>query len=1319
MFKYLLYIFNLIILKLFYTNNDQKNKYYDYDVRSKLSQPKKTGALTSDLSWDLACPDSERGETLTLVASNTFDKKALKLEIKWRPQKAENNQKLVTTSTKLTFESGNENFNFEQVETYSPNGSEMHGNRITQYGSSVSALKLYVILPYDRYRLVFNGNINGKLVKINALLINASVPFDFKNHYNRGYVAKQAAESKTAGGLTNIINALQHHDRHEYLVQIKGHFSVDDEQSKLFIWGFKAREMYDESAQPVTVTRLVAYFAAGKVLHFASMNGVQFGFEALGFSSIRPRPLEKYEAIMDKISASSHLEFDIRDFRIFANQRVNSTFYDSVTKDTLKGWIHLSQNENRDTPLEIAAFKASLEQYKSQLTQGLILAVNNSSSFEETRPLVVSITEDLFSRQDLVGAKAASLGQMQALADNTKDNSFSISPAIALTRFVYDELVSQFEDLKDSIRILSAKVGKGDLSSLGLDCERLQGMISNEHAKLPSAVIDAIKSQMKSAFKINDLDSLDKRLFAVRSSSWGEDEEGMSAAGQLTTCLDVAGMDGLIKAVKVCLASKFSLTNIEYKRQHGLPLDLPMAVVIQEMVACDKAGVMFTCDPASGNAGFYTITANYGLGESVVSAQADPDSIKVDVRDGHLKISEIKIGKKDVVIQSEKDVKADGDAHSTDKPASNSNKHDANVCCMSEKEILDLCKIGKVLVTYFGNYRDIEFGFKGDVLYLFQSRPVTSLDQLTDFEMLHELDTPTRSEVEFVSRANIGEVLPYAVSPLFVTYQMRHWSIVGRRLFESWGKADKKDCLLKAPEGIKIDSCHFFFSLQDSEMFRNSSSGNGKSLLAKAMEIGMFGHEVDNPELEAASKLHARKPSFWSHLIAEVSTYEYKLWPKRRTDATRRQLDQLRCDINANRYIKDHSLEELYKQIIKILDVMMDPWVDHYVVIFLASKANFILLMILSKYVKDPTELMAILSSILALAKDVLSAEIPARIEKMANIIKQRGREEADKFVQMDSKEALKYVTNDFRSELSKQFDEFMEKFGHRCYNEFELNSKTWKSRPEDIIEKLKQNCKSDIKVKNEKRSIDEILAPLKLGLIDKLLVRYYAIPSCHTYLETRERTKDGLVRYVDSSRKAVHMLGVALRQQNRIPDDDLVTFMTYDELEHLVAAPQPKLVMHALQRRRLFRKFKPEWRFDEITVGHEHFPLHMKENNELDASLVNAPKLSGTTASAGKTRGRACVVNSFEELHKVQAADILVVHSTDIAFSPIFPLIAGLVTEVGGIISHGAVVAREYGLPCVISVQDATKIIKDGEELVLDADNGCVLRVGLQQKLD
>lgn len=184
------------------------------------------------------------------------------------------------------------------------------------------------------------------------------------------------------------------------------------------------------------------------------------------------------------------------------------------------------------------------------------------------------------------------------------------------------------------------------------------------------------------------------------------------------------------------------------------------------------------------------------------------------------------------------------------------------------------------------------------------------------------------------------------------------------------------------------------------------------------------------------------------------------------------------------------------------------------------------------------------------------------------------------------------------------------------------------------------------------------------------------------------------------------------MQAEGLLPDTNLIFFLTHQEIGYLIKNRCANLVSKANRRRRLF----PEWKkiqFDEL-----HWGLIKPRNVDRIAVACDSMKVTGTPVCEGKITGRACVVKSFAEVSKINAGDILITHGTDIAWCAYFPSLSGVVTELGGLISHGAVVAREYGLPCIVGATNATAIIADGDQIYMDANAGVILKInGLNQE--
>lgn len=212
--------------------------------------------------------------------------------------------------------------------------------------------------------------------------------------------------------------------------------------------------------------------------------------------------------------------------------------------------------------------------------------------------------------------------------------------------------------------------------------------------------------------------------------------------------------------------------------------------------------------------------------------------------------------------------------------------------------------------------------------------------------------------------------------------------------------------------------------------------------------------------------------------------------------------------------------------------------------------------------------------------------------------------------------------------------------------------------------------------------------------------------------MQLREKTKSQLIAYIHELRKAYCYLAEKMQEVGLLPDMDLIFYLRHQEIGTILNdRNRCDLISKAIRRRRLF----PEWkklRFDEFNWG-----VMRPQNNEQDIIGSDCEKVIGTPVCAGRLTGRACVVKTFAEVSKIKAGDILIAYCTDVAWSPYFPILSGVVTELGGLISHGAVVAREYGLPCIVGATNATNIIQDGEEILMDANIGVIFKLGKEKE--
>lgn len=382
--------------------------------------------------------------------------------------------------------------------------------------------------------------------------------------------------------------------------------------------------------------------------------------------------------------------------------------------------------------------------------------VSYSSAKPQHNKFIYHFTDEDASSVAISGGKGASLAlltsisQMENVYDtftlNSKVLKFTVPRGFVLSVSAMDLTVSKSFELNHSIEKLAKLCSDGvDFSS---QCEVVQRCIE----KIP--VSEAIVTDVISALKVINQNE-DARI-AVRSSSVCEDGEDVSAAGQNETFLGLRSNEDVINAIRKCWASLYAYQSVHYRKQNIQPIRTGMAVVVQTMLAADCAGVLFSQNPINGAAKECLISANYGLGETVVSGEVDPDNyfVKRSYKDEKLTIVDRVCGKKGYKIQMSAD-------NSVEKV-----EVDGNQFCLSDNVVLRLSEIAVILEKLYGNGRDIEWGLKGDQIYLLQSRPITSLNQFTDWELMHEFDSPFMSDEDLSTTGNVQEVIPGAICML-------------------------------------------------------------------------------------------------------------------------------------------------------------------------------------------------------------------------------------------------------------------------------------------------------------------------------------------------------------------------------------------------------------------------------------------------------------------------------------------------------------------------------------------------------------------------
>ncbi|XP_074644588.1 rifampicin phosphotransferase-like isoform X2 [Tubulanus polymorphus] len=901
-------------------------------------------------------------------------------------------------------------------------------------------------------------------------------------------------------------------------------------------------------------------------------------------------------------------------------------------------------------------------------------------SANDREMICIPFTKSACCSSSLVGGKGAQLGSLTTLSiSNVKvPNGFCLSIK------AYEIQLKENPVLKEEVEKLENIVLKNATGNVKDICEDVVSAF--KQYAICSSVQKAIEQEMKVVFG----DKQDETLLAVRSSAAGEDGTEMSAAGQMDTILGVKGFLQVFDAVVKCWASQYAYQAVEYRRQHGQPLRSVMGVVVQEMVLSEASGVLFTREPLTGDPAVMTINANYGLGEAIVSGEAEPDTITLSrTWDDKLAILDKKVGEKKVQMH----VLEDGGTEIKEVGLKDMAK-----CCLTDAMILHLGNLGVLMEKYFGDPRDIEWAVHGGCLYLLQARPITSFDTESDYELIHEFDSPLASDKEWLTTANIQEMMPSAVTPLGLDNFGRSINYVFHNLYN-------EQRLLKLGNNLNLwkfmSVCrnHLFINIFHMGMTGENHVAGNNHVYA---EVSLFGETLDNyPEEQILE--YTGKGSFFNRLFAGFNGYLGRYVAKKMTKRWENVLKTYKID--------GDSVQELYENITLYHPDMYQCWFD---TVGNTSSSAIWSLLIVTVLSKGKTEWTAEISSdvamILSKCEDVLSAGVPASIREIARSISEIGKD--DEFLKLDSQTAVEWLNSEGSGKVKKQFADFLAQHGHRCVREAELRETSWRFEPTKLIPSIQAILKTkrfENELDRDVMSVADTIAKLKTPTTAKTrFILKWLIPWAREAVGKREWGKSISIEMMEAFKQAYWKLATLMVQESRLPDKDLLFFLTHDEIGKLIKTRSARLIARATRRRRIF-PLQRDLQFPVLNTGH---PIALDEGSESDDYFVTSVRLKGVPVSLGKIKGKARVVKSLKEAESIQYGEILIVSYTDVGWTPYFPLISGLVTEIGGLLSHGAVVAREYGLPCIVSCAKATYSFKSGDNVFLDATIGTIERI-------
>lgn len=747
---------------------------------------------------------------------------------------------------------------------------------------------------------------------------------------------------------------------------------------------------------------------------------------------------------------------------------------------------------------------------------------------------------------------------------------------------------------------------------------------------------------------------------AVRSSATAEDLPTASFAGQQDTYLNVVGPAAILQHVSRCWASLFTERAVTYRLRNGLDdRKVHMAVVVQQMVFPQAAGVLFTADPITGNRKVASVEASFGLGEALVSGLVNADIYKV--RDGEIVAKDV--ATKQLAIHA-------SPAGGTQKQAIEPERQKRPA--LTDAQVVRLAQLGRRIEAHFGCPQDIEWCLVDDDFHIVQSRPITTL-----------FPTPAVGDRENHVYVSVGhqQMMTDAMKPLGISV----WQLTaGRPMYEAGGRL-----FVDVTQGLASPA-----SRAGLLEVLGKSDPLIRDALETILERGDFIQLLPDDgsgEVPAggAPAVIETDPAIVAELVARSEASIAALKRDIGTKSRLALLDFILADI-----------EELKRN-------LFDP--QSHQVIMAAMEAAWWLNEQLEAWLDEKSAADTLTQSV----PDNVTSEMGLALLDVADVI--RPHPEVVAFLEHVEDEGFLAELAELAGgrESKDAIRAYLDKYGMRCVGEIDITRPRWSERPTMLVPVILSNIKN-FEPGAAKRRFEqgrqeawkkeqEVLKRLR-ALPDgdqKAKEAKRMIDRVRTFIGYREYPKYSMVSRYFVYKQA--LLGEAERlvQAHVLREKEDIFYLTFQELRDVVRTNEvdDQLIR---QRKNAFRSYRA------LTP-----PRVLTSDGEVIAGAYRrddfpAGALGGLPVSAGTIEGRARVILDMAEAD-LEAGDILVTAYTDPSWTPVFVTIKGLVTEVGGLMTHGAVIAREYGLPAVVGVEHATRLIRDGQRIRVHGTDGYV----------
>ncbi|MEK5416817.1 phosphoenolpyruvate synthase [Paenibacillus sp. FSL L8-0708] len=867
------------------------------------------------------------------------------------------------------------------------------------------------------------------------------------------------------------------------------------------------------------------------------------------------------------------------------------------------------------------------------------------------RSLVLGFQEVDNTQLLLVGGKGLNLGKLSQI------EGIQVPEGFCITTVGYHQALEQnqtYHALLDQLTMLKVE----DRDQIGEISRKIRQIIVE--AEIPSDVVKAVSHYLTQLG--------DEHAYAVRSSATAEDLPHASFAGQQDTYLNIIGIEAILQHISKCWASLFTDRAVIYRMQNGFDhSQVYLSVIVQRIVFPQASGILFTADPITSNRKLLSIDASFGLGEALVSGLVSADGYKVQQE----KIVDKRIATKKLAIYGLKEGGTETRQIELDQQETQT---------LTEHQILQLARIGRQIEAYFGCPQDIEWCLAEDTFYIVQSRPITTLFPI-----------PEANDQENHVYVSVGhqQMMTDPMKPLGLAFYLlttpAPMRTAGGRLFvdvtPSLASSGSREMIIEALGKSDPLIKDALITIVEREDFIKFSADNEKASTPSKRNTSL-------PPSDSQVQLE-NDPTIVSDLIKS-------------NQASIEELQQI-IQTKSGAELFDFILEDM-QQLKKIL---FNP--QSMRVIMAAMDASAWINEKINEWLGEKNAADTLSQSV----QGNITSEMGLALLNLADVIRPYP-EVIDYLQQVKDENFLnELVSFEGGQETQDAFYDYLSKYGMRCTGEIDLTRTRWSEKPTTLVPMILSNIKNfkpnaghrkfeqgrQEALKKEQELLDR-LKQLPDGE-QKANETKRMIDLIRNFSGFREYPNYGMVNRYFVYKQALLKEAEQLVQAGVIPEKGDIYYLTFEELCEVVSTNKMdyQIISKRKEEYKLFEKLTPP---RVITSDGEIIAGKYKRENLPTEAIV------GLAVSSGVIEGRARVILNIEDAD-LENGDILVTLFTDPSWTPLFVSVKGLVTEVGGLMTHGAVIAREYGLPAVVGVENATKLIKDGQRIRVHGTEGYI----------